>query len=414
VPLPTIVWLVHVYLLICIIITSANSCTLFNELPNVIIAVQSYNLSEDSNISLYDGATRIMQYKDLQLLNKGSFNNETQFLYLHKYLYGGGTTFAAHLLHQTGYSKNNNNILRVTKRTQSKLREFGYGLHYQNISFDLLNKIKFPFITLFKETHFNVLTKLNERKDRFENNNGILVIHDYRDISDNVVPSLKEWKLVTIRRTVQNYLKSRYDLPSLFLHHPFYPYPIITSDLSERKGAVSISRISFEKNIDMIIKANKILQDQQIIKLFGCPSRMYVHLYLGGYNRDFNKYYYGMFDKSFSALSSILAQAKFVVDLSVLKHDGGGTQYTFLEAIHNGCALILHRKWLQNDYVNPDYCDFKEDYNCLAVDNENELADIIKKDPDTSKVVENARKLMFRHIKSDWSHLLQTDVPKIV
>jgi hypothetical protein len=363
-----------------------------------------------------------MDYKDLELLNEESFNKETQFLYLHKYLYGGGTTFAAHLLHQTEYSKKkHNNIFRVTKRTESKLREFGYGLHYQNISIDLVNKIKFPFIILFKETHFNVLARLNERNDRSDINNnnssGILVIHDHRDISDSVVPHLANWNLVTIRRTVQNYLKNRYDLSSLFLYHPFYPYPVITSNQSERKGAVSISRISFEKNTDVTIKANKILQDQQPnqpIRLFGCPSRMYVHLYLGGYNGDFSRYYYGMFDKSFSALSSILAQAKFVVDLTVLKHDGGGTQYTFLEAIHNGCALILHRKWLENEYVNPEYCDFKEGYNCLAVANENELAEIIKKDPDTSKIVANARKLMNRHVKSDWSQLLQTDVPKVV
>jgi hypothetical protein len=100
----------------------------------------------------------------LELLNKESFNKETQFLYLHKYLYGEGTTFAANILHQTGYSKKNNNnniIFRVTKRTESKLREFGYGLHYQNISMDLINKIRFPFITLFKETHFNALARLN-------------------------------------------------------------------------------------------------------------------------------------------------------------------------------------------------------------------------------------------------------------
>jgi hypothetical protein len=175
----------------------------------------------------------------------------------------------------------------------------------------------------------NILTKLNKRKDRLDD---ILVIHDYRDISDNVVPHLRGWKLVTIRRTVQDYLKSKYDLSSLFLYHPFYSYPTV-SDRFERKGAVSISRISFEKNTDMIIKANKILQDKQI-KLFGCPSRMYVHLYLGGKKGDFNKYYYGIFDKSFSTLSNILAKTKFVVDLSVLKYDGGGTQYTFLEAIH--------------------------------------------------------------------------------
>jgi hypothetical protein len=81
----------------------------------------------------------------LRILSK-----ETQFLYLHKYLFGGGTTFTAHLLHQTRYStKKNTTILRITKKTEPKLRRFGYGLHYQNISLDLVNKIEFPFITLF-------------------------------------------------------------------------------------------------------------------------------------------------------------------------------------------------------------------------------------------------------------------------
>jgi hypothetical protein len=132
---------------------------------------------------------------------------------------------------------------------------------------------------------------------------------------------------------------------------------------------------------------------------------MYVHLFLGRYNGDFNKYYCGLFDKSFSAISNLLAEVKFVVDLSVLKQDGGGTQYTFLEPIHNDCALVLHRKWIEN--VNPKYRDFKEGYNCFAVENEKELADLIRKDPDTIKIVQNAKKLINRHIniKSEWSKL---------
>jgi len=44
---------------------------------------------------------------------------------------------------------------------------------------------------------------------------------------------------------------------------------------------------------------------------------------LGGYEGEFNKYYCGTFDKSFSSLSNLLAAVKFIVDLSVLKHDGG-------------------------------------------------------------------------------------------
>jgi hypothetical protein len=44
---------------------------------------------------------------------------------------------------------------------------------------------------------------------------------------------------------------------------------------------------------------------------------------------------------------SILQNAKFVVDLSVITHDGGGTQYTFLEAIHEDCVLVLHKDWVR-------------------------------------------------------------------
>jgi len=247
-----------------------------------------------------------------------------------------------------------------------------------------------------------VIIRLND--EDYNKNKNILVIHDHRDISDKVVPYIKnKWKLITIRKTVQEYLNTKYNLDSLFLYHPFYPYPVTSSKTQkEKKGAVSISRISFEKNIDIIIKANNLLRREDQIKLYGSASRMYVHLFLGGYDGDFNKYYCGIFDKSFSSLSNLLAGVKFVVDLSVLKHDGGGTQYTFLEAIHNDCALILHRKWIEN--INPKYCDFKEGYNCFLVENEKELADLISEDPDTTKVVQNAKKLIDRHInfKSEW------------
>ena len=76
------------------------------------------------------------------------------------------------------------------------------------------------------------------------------------------------------------------------------------------------------------MKANKIPLDSfDAIKLYGCPSRVYVLRFLGGFQGDFSKYFCGMFGKSFSILSEILAEAKFVVDLSILKHDGGGMRF---------------------------------------------------------------------------------------
>ena len=299
---------------------------------------------------------------------------------------------------------NMNAILRRTKRSEKKLREFGYGLYYQNVSPSVLSQIRYPFLTIFKEEYFfNVLSDLN-RSHRNRLKDITLVIHDHRDISDRAASHIKNWTLVAIRRTVQGYMQKKYGLNCDFLYHPFYPYPLVHKP--ERRGAVSISRISFEKNIDMIIQANKILGEIDAIKLYGCPSRVYVYTFLGGFQGDFSKYFRGTFGKSFSILSEILAGAKFVVDLSVLKHDGGGTQYTFLEAIHNGCALILHRKWIEGNYLKPEYCDFKEGYNCYAVDSEKELAELIRRDPDTTKIVANSNALLQRHIDVDWSHLL--------
>jgi hypothetical protein len=372
---------------------------------------------------------------------------DTLFLYLHKFFYGGVTTFTAHLFYTMGLTTKNGQsmcpVLHPSIKSEHILRDFGYGLHYNNISIKSLRHINFPFITVVKDNYYNALKELSDnqkRKTSEKETNPVVVIHDPRDVSERIGSLLKSWKVVTIRKTVQRYLEVKYGIRSLFLYHPFFPYNIATISflalgvLPIKKGAVSISRIGFGKNIDLILKANKILDSYDFgrlnakngncstIKIYGCPTPRYVYLLLDNKkvneskstfskdpinNGDFGRCYYGKFERSFSVISNILSRRKFVVDLSIVKNDGGGTQYTFLEAIHNGCALILHRKWLEGICSDPGYCDFREGYNCYAVENENELAELIKSDPDTRKVNENARKLMYRHYNVDWSQLIE-------
>ncbi len=88
-----------------------------------------------------------------------------------------------------------------------------------------------------------------------------------------------------------------------------------------------------------------------------------------------------------------------MIDLSFLPNDGSRTQYTFLDAIYRNCAIILNRQWIEN--VDREYRDFKEGENCYAISNAEELKkllDDVKKNIDTSKVIQNARKLLDRHI----------------
>ena len=87
-----------------------------------------------------------------------------------------------------------------------------------------------------------------------------------------------------------------------------------------------------------------------------------------------------------------------------LQNDGGGTQYTFLDAIYHNCAIILNRQWIEN--VDAKYRDFKEGENCYAVSNAEELRELLNsaENIDITRIVQNARKLLERYVNSasDW------------
>ncbi len=123
---------------------------------------------------------------------------------------------------------------------------------------------------------------------------------------------------------------------------------------------------------------------------------------------DFDRYYQGIFDKSFIKVSTILNKSKFMIDLSEIPHDGDGTQYIFLEAIYNNSVIVLNRKWIET--VDKKYYGFKEGYNSYAVSNEEELVELMDdgNNVDTTKVVTNAGKLMHRHLKprEDWKKMV--------
>ena len=241
------------------------------------------------------------------------------------------------------------------------------------------------------------------RLKKLKRNDVTIVIHDPGEISRYNEPYLKYWNIITIRKSMQNFLQDNFEIESQFLCHPFYAYPRIhfEQDPCKRKEAVSISRIDFQKDIETMLEANKTAKNP--IKIYGWMNKRYVSEKLEP--SAFNKYYEGKYAKSFYTISKILANSKFMVDLSFLQMDGGGTQYTFLDAIYHDCAVILNRRWIEN--VDSKYRNFKEDQNCYAVSNAKELSQLLNSNIDTAKVVQNARKLLARHtsIIDEWKKL---------
>ena len=315
-----------------------------------------------------------------------------QLLYLAKPIYGGWVTFSANLA-----KINNTFIVKLGKRTETtrdinkikipKFREYGYGIKYRNFLLsDLLSL--YPnddiLITAIDKNYHHYLDKLPLEKVT-------LIIHDPTEIKKCILPYLpKMKKIITIRQLVNQYL-NKMEISNEFIIHPFIEQKI-TIDRDRKTGAVSVSRIDWDKHTDILLECNKLL-DNNKIDIYGDKNDIFVYNKLRKLDSmkedDINSNYHGRFPKDNDFLSNILIPKKFMIDLSRIKNDGGGTQYTFLEAINHECCLILHKDW-----VNVPGSIWKDGVNCLAINTEIELKEILDNNLSCQHIIENANKLL--------------------
>lgn len=302
--------------------------------------------------------------------------------YLANPAYGGWVTFTSHLAIGLGI----NTVFKIGKRTESRYRDFGYGILYQNISFQEIPSYENVIITALEKKYLYLLRLFN---------NPIIVIHDPTEVSDQVAVELKKYRIITIRKSVKDFLLKKYNIVSEFISHPYVLKTNYKNVL--KSGAISISRIDFDKNIDILLKANYILMENgfEPIKIYGSCNRLCVfHSKLN--EIGFDQHYCGRFEKRFDAVSNLLLSKKYVVDMSTIKNDGGGTQYTFLEAIDNGCTLIVNRKWLKSND------ELVENANCLCAETPEELADIIMHNKKLEDFSSSASSMMSNHRIELW------------
>ena len=336
---------------------------------------------------------------DLILNYEEPIKSKKNILYLAKPIYGGWVTFTAHLSNKYDWQ-----IYKITKNTEKTERDYGYNCSYKNVNLADALKLDNILITAIDKHYWQYLHLFPKDTE--------IVIHDPTECKSSKLgnpliqkvgelePVLPNFKVITIRESVQNYLSENFKIDSQYLRHPFYKY-----DKSDKKGlgyrAVSISRIDFDKNTHIILKANQLIKDKKNqIYLFGAENRIYVHHKLKDLNVQ--EFWKGKFPKNLEPTydnKSILKDAKYMVDLSIIKGDGGGTQYTFLEAIYGQSVLVLHDEWINKGSL------FVSGVNCIGVSNEEELAELMNvgiAEELYHRILKNSYKIIEDHLLVDW------------
>ena len=323
-------------------------------------------------------------------------NQKKNLLYLAKPIYGGWVTFTAHLSH-----KYKAPIYKIAQRDEKKDRDFGYECNYRNLSIGEIIKLNNIMITAVDKHYWEYLHLFPPETQ--------IVIHDpteckksknlnplVQTTDHNSKPLLEHFRIITIRESVQEYLTNVFNVQSQFMPHPFFSYDIPNINGLGHK-CVSIARIDFDKNTDILLKANQLLENKSDhIYLFGAENRLYVHHKLK--ELGIKDYWKGKFPKNLSPIydgKSILKDAKYMIDMSIIKGDGGGTQYTFLEAIYHDTVLILHKEWISKGDL------FISGHNCIGVGSAEELAEVIKNDLSSEKyseIIMNSKEVLEKHV----------------
>lgn len=230
------------------------------------------------------------------------------------------------------------------------------------------------FVDAGKEKYIEPLLRLNVKKT--------ILFHDPPEFEKSPFKNyLDRFDCVLQDRTTNMAWFSK-EYPSIKARLILHPYGrACSNEIKKENLAVDIARIDWDKHQDIIVKQANMIRGK--LKFYGALNKQYEYHRLTPL--DWSKYYYGKFKDPID----VLRPAKVMVDMSAIKKDGGGTQYTFMEAMDAGCALVLNEKWGEEV--------FKDGENCLYANEEN-IADRINQlfedDVLRNKIVENNYKIL--------------------
>lgn len=309
---------------------------------------------------------------------------EINLFFMNPVSYGGHVTFTVHLmrgLRRVGYEPK---LWKVGNRCEGFDRKFGYDEMYRNV--DIVEACR-----LAKEepTLITAPSKpMAARIDLMLEAGARIVIHDPAEFKHGW-----NWKSVqrpiVIRTTMKQYFKN-----AVFIKHPYDAYYPLTESSTGKHSAVSTSRIDFDKHTEILLDANRLLAKRDQILIKGFENRIYTRFNILPKYPEWVQSV-AAYPKELRYATQLCHDYRFMCDMSIIKGDGGGTQYTFLEAIDGGACCVLNNEWIIKRHT------MKPGTNCLAVSSGKELASLIKaarKDPSIpQEIALRAKSLLKKH-----------------
>ena len=317
--------------------------------------------------------------------------------------FGGVPVFIAHLcmsLEQMGYAPR---IIRIAKKDHLSPKEFTHG---QQVLYMSLESCK-----ALAETAPSILctpTSSGVSKEKFDPSIALfcedydvpVIIHDIAEFYPDVLERAKQGRIrvLCIRERVREQLKAL-GVEATFMPHPYVSFTGYATDLTSRWRGVGATRVDFRKKTAILVEANKLqrVADGPRVQLYGALNRMYAHHVLDKVDRDWRVNYHGDFEPTAWAAVLLYSRHQLAFDLTVIKGDGDGTQYSFLEAIDAGCVLVLHKEWIRTGKG-----EMRPGVNCLTVETPEEVATLLTSQKQYEEISERA------------SHVLDVHSPEVV
>lgn len=342
-------------------------------------------------------------------------------LYARRDLGGGSTSFTVHLYRALQLAGAQVQLYRLGKRT--KLGQPGLLGAYQGVQATVLG----PADALALVKAVPTLLTAPEHSKRLPFAPGLLpsllaaglrcVVHDPNEFAhqgrrkgayDHLdgfshagLPTLPT-RPICIRPTMRQFYAN-----AVFIPHPYvreftgamWPAGGIGMKTGTRKPACTIARLTFVKRPKILLDANRLLRPTRQIQFHGAENRLttfalrqqYPELTQGGYNLPLQ----------WGVSARKAAEYTLAVDMTYFPNDGGGSQYTFMEAWDAGTVNVVHRDWLR--YPG----EMVDGGNCLTVESAEELRDVVNASQSSKKMKAVLQRIAMRSI----DHLMEMHNP---